>query len=259
MTMKTVIKYHDHLWNKARRHLKEFLIHRKADDLHQFRTKIKQLYAIFDLISFFEADFDSDKNLKVISRMYDSSGEIRDDYITSELAVNYKLTLLTSTEYQLKFDGHVEKLKDYYRHTDSTWSSAKSKGQKYLKNKTEDDFQLFAAYIISKVRKAMASANTDKEFHQIRKDIKQYLTIIDVLELAGQVVTEKVNSEELNHIQHLIGCKHDIEKLLKRVNYKNLSKGTSPNVVRVIKDEENMAVEILAAFKNFAKINYETL
>ncbi len=251
MSIDSVIKYHDHLWNKARRHLKDFLVNQQPDDLHHFRTNIKHLRAVFNLISFFDDDFNPHQIFKVINRMYDSSGEIRDDYITQQLIQKYKLEFLLPPDYQMKVDEHRKKLKDFYRHTASTWSSIKVKGHKHLKHITENDFELFATYMLNKMKKAMATAQTDKEFHLIRKDIRQYLTLIHLLEKTALTPIETVNLEELDNIQHLIGCRHDMEKLLKKISNKNDAEGIKPNVAKVVKEKQKLTAEILSAFKKY--------
>ena len=244
--MNSLIEYHNKLWKESRTEIKHFLLHREQSSLHHFRVNVKKLNAISRLLSFVDEKSESFRSLKGINKMFEYAGELRDGYVIEELSKKYGIEDLLSKEDRERQEEHFEKLKKCYRGNNSHGPYIRLKNIKNLEKVSENNVILYIEHIRNQIEQSISSLERPRDIHQIRKIIKDFLFISTLLNL------KSFNNEieAFEELQHDIGNKHDLEKLLKKLYWQKKGLRMRKAIVKVKKDEEILESKILSSFKN---------
>ena len=192
-------------------HYKEFNI---PEDLHQFRVEVKKLNALYQLLNYTSTDFNKKKEFKLHRKIFQRSGEIRDDDVRQELNKNKSLSkdiLLRHQKdienFNKRISGYIRKLKKSRNALIIAGSMLQKKQLKYYLEKRK-----------KKIKKLFQKTNYQKQLHKIRKMCKELIYL-------SRLYTHKETNAfaNLDKLQEHIGKWHNEQLLIKSKDIKNNS------------------------------------
>ncbi|MET3114783.1 CHAD domain-containing protein [Pedobacter sp. CG_S7] len=201
-------KYFDKEWSGMRASMKSFLKEGQQEDLHQFRLQIKKLRA-FLILSDSEAHNPKlIKHFKLVKRIFNEAGVIRDAYINLELGKAYQIKtpgfeknqqqqLATAIKrFNLRYDKHVAKIKYTYK-----------KLKREIKPISEEPINLFYQNQLQQISTILGEQKFNKQLHDCRKQLK---ILIFNHKLFQPELHIGFNKDYLGQVQTAIGDWHDI-------------------------------------------------
>ena len=225
--------------------LRAYTLNKNAEDLHQLRVTIKKIRAVLLMLRKLRSDFDYDKNFAPYKKIFKQVGPIREEFLqhnrikkdtTNKLEKDSHRVLIIKLHKELK-GAQSKHLKNIALVSPAILDSLRKLEQK--------EVYPYCRKILKRLKNKWDRLNTEKNFHQFRKHLKQFLYCSRLLSEKdkAKLISQK-NYDRINELQELLGTWHDDILLLHNIEKDGLK--VNPAFIHSLENETNDLMKAIA-------------
>jgi len=253
--MHLLVGYHNELWKHSRIQLKQFLVTNEQLCLLRFCHNAEQLNTIFNLLNHCDKNFNSTRYVCSLNKMYKYAQDLRDDYLLQLLAHKHDIEVWQTVADTLATGSHFERLKTYFRTNVSSYALAKQTGKKLLVKISPEQLSSFVDFLFYKIQKQIPEYSRVEGIGQIRKDIADYIFMVQWLEDFQPLNHHRTHITGLKKVMVLMDIKHENEKKMLIMSRININSKLQKEIVKQQLVETQLNNEISDTLKTWIEMS----
>lgn len=207
MIPKKLIKsYLDEQWDKLSRHLEQYFLYQKPNDLHQLRVSIKKISAMVQFLGHDQEAAQIKNEFEPIRKIFKAAGKIREIHILLEITNHLELNHPWITKIFEKRKNRATII--FLRSKKKFQKALKRSYTKYSKKITSHPDFVLKYFLITQIQSAEIQLSK-QNYHEVRKKIKVALNLTNLL---PQNQSAFLNIGYLDAAQKAIGDWHDTDE-----------------------------------------------
>jgi len=214
---KRLFKYHHKRWKHIRASLKDFLKKGADEDLHELRVEIKQLTSLYHFIESCDLNFNGNKLLKPIEKIFKLSGKVRDYRNAKQFCNKYKIEQKAFRNEAKKQEDYLEQLQQKHKRHTLDFKKLENKTNHELRGIGKEQIKNYLRVKRQEAITDLGKKSNDKALHEVRKKIKELCYIANISSFERKGICNAQDLKKLDKLQDDIGNWHDISKFSQKL------------------------------------------